>query len=234
MVKNGSAYEYQYALTDHQGNTRLIFSAATPAPLAISTNMEAASDANFPSSYGNRVNFNLFDHTDPGLDATDYSQKLTGGNNSQVGVSKSYKVYPGDKVKIEAWAKYQNPTSNSSSLSGFAATLFAAFGVPAPIAGETGTVSSALNTWGGLVASGNSGSINDSTEAFVNIIVFDKNYKLLDAAWKRISPTANQINATPVVSHQYLKREYTIKEEGYVFIYVCKQRKRYFSGCVFR
>ncbi len=38
-----------------------------------------------------------------------FSQKLTGANGSQVGVTRSITVYPGDKVKIEAYAKYYNP-----------------------------------------------------------------------------------------------------------------------------
>ena len=29
VVKNGSALEYQYALADHQGNTRVVFTSAT-------------------------------------------------------------------------------------------------------------------------------------------------------------------------------------------------------------
>ncbi|MBL7875033.1 MAG: hypothetical protein JNL53_05185, partial [Cyclobacteriaceae bacterium] len=224
VVKNGSALEYQYALADHQGNTRIVFTSATPAPVASSTTMEAATDANF-QNYTNRVGFNLMDHTDAGTTYT-YAQKLTGGYNAQVGVAKSYKVYAGDKVKIEAWAKYQNPGSTASNLAGFANALYAAFGVPAPAGGETGTVSSALKIWGGLIAAGFAGNNPpdpDAPKAFVNIIVFDKNYKLLDAAWEAVDPTANQVGATPVVPHDYLMREYTAKEEGYVFMYVSNE-----------
>lgn len=144
------------------------------------------------------------------------------GNNSQIGVAKSYKVYAGDKVKIEAWAKYQNPTSTSSNLSGFATALLAAFGLPAPAGGETGTASAALNNWGGLVVGGNGGG-SSGPKAFVNIIVFDKNYKLLDAAWEAVDPAANQVGATPVVPHDYVMREYTAKEEGYMFVYVSNE-----------
>ncbi|MBL7874429.1 MAG: hypothetical protein JNL53_02120 [Cyclobacteriaceae bacterium] len=46
--------------------------------------------------------------------------------------------------------------------------------------------------------------------------MFDKNYKLLDATWDGISSAANQVGATPIVPHDYLMREYTAKEEGYV------------------
>jgi hypothetical protein len=30
VVKNGSNYEYQYSIADHQGNTRVVFTSATP------------------------------------------------------------------------------------------------------------------------------------------------------------------------------------------------------------
>jgi RHS repeat-associated protein len=60
-------------------------------------------------------------------------------------------------------------------------------------------------------------------KAFVNIIVFDKNHKLLDFAWDGIDPSANQAGATPVVAHDYVMREYTAKEEGFVYLYVSNE-----------
>lgn len=220
VVKNGSNFEYQYAIADHQGNTRVVFSSATPTPEAVTANMEAASNSGF-QNYTNRVNFDLFDHTDAGTTYT-YSQKLTGAASSQVGVAKSYKVYAGDKVKIEARAKYTLPSGTASNIAGFAAALFNAFGVEAPAGGEVGTPSAALNTWGGLVVAGDGGE-SSGPLAFVNIIVFDKNYKFLDANWEAIDPGAYQDGATPVVDHDYMMREYTVKEEGYVFMFVSNE-----------
>ncbi len=221
VVKNGANYEYQYAIGDHQGNTRVLFTSATPTPAAVSTTMEAASDANF-LNYTNRVGFNLMDHTDAGT-TYQYAQKLTGGYNAQVGVARSYKVYPGDKVKIDAWGKFTNVTSNGSNVANFASALLAAFGVAAPVGGDPGSISTALNTWGGLVGGGTGGTNPGAPKAFVNIVVFDKNYKLLDAAWDGISATAEQVGATPVVAHDLMSREYTIKEEGYVYMYVSNE-----------
>jgi RHS repeat-associated protein len=221
VVKNGANYEYQYAIGDHQGNTRVLFTSATPTPVAVTTTMEATSDSNF-LNYSNRVGFNLMDHTDAGT-TYQYAQKLTGGYNAQVGVARSYKVYPGDKVKIDAWGKFTNVTSNGSNVANFASALLAAFGVAAPVGGDPGSISTALNTWGGLVGGGSGGTNPGAPKAFVNIVVFDKNYKLLDAAWDGISATAEQVGATPVVAHDLMSREYTIKEEGYVYMYVSNE-----------
>src|SRR5690606_34052686 len=151
-----------------------------------------------------------------------YAQKLTGGYNSQVGVAKSYKVYPGDKVKIEAWGKYQNPTGTQGNLTAFASALLSAFGISPPGMGEAGTASAALDAWGSIVAAGDGGT-SSGPNAFVNIIVFDKDFNLLDAAWEAIDPGAEQVGASPVVTHDYMMVEYTVKHEGYVFMYVSNE-----------
>jgi RHS repeat-associated protein len=225
VVKNGSNYEYQYAIADHQGNTRVVFSSATPAPEGITANMEASTNSNFLNypTGGNRSSLNLYDNTDAGTTYT-YSNLLNAGNNSQVGVAKSYKVYPGEKVKIEAYAKYSNVGSTPSNIAGFAAALLSAFGVSPPGVGETGTIASALDTWGGLVADGDGGT-SSGPKAFVNIIIFDKNYNLLDAAWEAIDPAAEQIGASPVVAHDFMMREYIVKEEGYAFLYISNENE---------
>ncbi len=41
VVKNGSKYEYQYAIGDHQGNTRILFISVTPAPVSTKATFEA-------------------------------------------------------------------------------------------------------------------------------------------------------------------------------------------------
>src|SRR5690606_21089887 len=220
VVKKGSTFEYQYGIADHQGNTRVVFTSATPQPETVTADMESATNSNF-ENYTNRVAFNLFDHTDVGTAYT-YAQKLTGGYNSQVGVAKSYKVYPGDKVKIEAWGKYQNPTGTQGNLTAFASALLSAFGISPPGMGEAGTASAALDAWGSIVAAGDGGT-SSGPNAFVNIIVFDKDFNLLDAAWEAIDPGAEQIGASPVVTHDYIMAEYTVKHEGYVFMYVSNE-----------
>jgi RHS repeat-associated protein len=121
-------------------------------------------------------------------------------------------------VKIEAYAKYES--GGSSTGTAFASALLNAFQLPVPGAGEIGTPSSALNTWGGFVDSGTQGSNPTPPQAFVNIVVFDKNYNFLDASWDQVSATAEQIGISPYVEHDYMTQEYTIAEEGFVFLYI--------------
>ncbi len=228
VVKNGSNYEYQYAITDHQGNTRVMFTSADPVAqphtATFETGTQTTEQANFQNypTGGNRSSLGLFDHTDAGTTYT-YSQLLHGGNGSQVGLAKSFKVFPGDKVKIEAYAKYWNETSTTSNLSGFAAALAGAFGVSSGSTGEALKAYTGLNNYGGVVAAGGGSGSTSSPKAFVNILIFDKDYKFLDIAFQQISTNAEQVGASPVVDHEYLMSEYDIKEAGYAYIYVSNE-----------
>jgi RHS repeat-associated protein len=181
--------------------------------------MEAASNASF-SNYTNRVGFDLFDYTDAGTQYT-YAQKLTGAANAQVGLTKSFKVYAGDKVKIEAYAKYWNASSTPSNLSGFALALTNAFGVTAGSTGEALKAYNTLTSYGSLVAGGG-GHSNNSTDPIVGvtILLFDKDFKLIDATWKQLNVNSVQVGATPKAPHEYLSSEYVVREAGYAYMYV--------------
>ena len=219
VVKNGSALEYQYSIADHQGNTRVVFSSNTPTPDSKTANMETAPNTDFLNSTANRTNWELFDHTDATTDATDYSQKLMPG---QAGIAKTYKVYPGDKIKIEAYAKYYNASSTTANITGFATALLSAFNLSAPAGGETGTAASGVNGWGSVVAGGGGNGNTSFPKAFVNLLVFDKNYNFLDLTFEQING-GEQVGVTPKAAHDYMSREYTVKEEGYIYAYLSNE-----------
>lgn len=231
VVKNGSTLDYQYAIADHQGNTRVVFTSTAPTADVKSTNFEttdAGGFLNYPTG-GSRNGMELFDHTDFSGTTYTYSQLLNGGNNSQVGVARTYKVYPGDKVKIEAYAKYYNAQSNSSNIAGFAAALTQAFGVTAASTGEAAKAYQALNSYGGLVASGGGQGSSSFPKLFVNILLFDKDYNFLDIAFEQIDGGA-QTGITPKAAHDYMSREYTVKEVGYAYVYISNESSTYVEG----
>jgi RHS repeat-associated protein len=218
VVKNGSGLEYQYAIADHLGNTRVLFTSATPtAQVATATfedteqPTEAGQFQNYPSTAGiNVVASN--NHTEGGTK----SQYLNGGYMGMVGVAKSYKVYPGDKVQIDAYARYNAPSATNSSLTNFAGALLAAFALPTPGVGETGTASSAVQSWGAVEAGGfaDGSPANGLPKAFVNIILFDKNYKLLNFSFAQV--TSSGVSAL-------VTQNITVKEAGYAFVYVSNE-----------
>jgi hypothetical protein len=148
VVNRGSVLEYQYAIADHQGNTRVVFTSAAPAAQVTSANFEAETNNNFQNypTGANRSQVEWYNHTSPSPPNTS-SQLLTGASNSQ--------VYPGDKISIEAYAKYFSGASGTPNLAGFAGALTGAFGLSATSTGEAARAYEALNDYGSFVAYGN-------------------------------------------------------------------------------
>ncbi len=223
VVKNGSALEYQYSIADHQGNSRVVFTSATPTPDAAAANFEAATNTAF-QNYINRSSLEIFDHTDTGPTST-YSQLLNGGVNGQVGLAKTLKVYPGDKVKIDAYAKYWNLGEGSSNLSEFASMLTSAFGLSSTATGEALRAFNAVSSRGTLVAAGTAhGNVAGDPKGFVTIMLFDKDHNFLDAAWDQLDDSYSQgTNIAVKDAFDHLQQEVTIKEEGYAYIYLSNE-----------
>jgi plastocyanin len=90
--------QYEYAIADHQGNTRVVFSSATPAPAAPKATFEG--DAN-----DNSDQFELDENfvvTSLAANHTTSGSKVVKMNQTyKIGPAKSLKVYPGDKVDME-------------------------------------------------------------------------------------------------------------------------------------
>jgi RHS repeat-associated protein len=220
VVNNGGALQYEYSIADHQGNTRIVFTSATPSANTTTVNFESATNSNVLNY--TRTNFELFDHTDVSGSTYTYSQKLTGASGSQIGVAKTIKVYPGDKVKIEAYAKYYNPSGTASNITGFALALTGAFGVTSSSTGEALKAYNTLNNYGGIIAAGGSGGSSEHPKLFVNILLFDKDYNFLDAAWEQIDG-GEQVGATPKAAHDLMSKEVTVKEAGYAYVFISNE-----------
>jgi RHS repeat-associated protein len=214
--------EYQYNIKDHLGNVRVTFTTKVEQDVHTAT-LETNTQTTEQNTFKNytRSNSDLFDHTDASTVYT-YAQLLNGGYNAQVGLSKSIPVVPGDVITAEVYAKFYNPTSTSSNLNGFASSLLSAFGLTAPIAGETGTAAAALNSYGNMISSGSNGS-GSAPKAFITILTFDKNFNLIDAAWDQIDANVQQIGTTTKAVHDLMTKQVVVKEAGYAFIYLSNE-----------
>jgi len=211
VVKNATGLEYQYALADNQGNTRLVFTSAAPVADVKTATFETANQSAEASQFSN------YGHISAGHATTTpgNAQYLNGSATGMIGVAKSYPVFPGDQLKIEAYGSY-NVLSGSSNLANIAGALLSAFNLTPPIAGEVGTAASAINNWGGLAAGGYGDGTNDAADpkAFVNIVLFDKNYNFLDVAYAQLKGS----------SLYYMTASYTVKEAGYAYLYVSNEQ----------
>ncbi|MCZ8353593.1 MAG: hypothetical protein O9340_02585, partial [Cyclobacteriaceae bacterium] len=155
------------------------------------------------------------------------SQKLTGGFNAQVGLSKSLKVYPGDKIEIQAFAKYLS-SSQTTNLAGFASALTQAFGLSATSTGEAAKAFQSINEYGGFIATGNGEGNSNHPKAFINILVYDKDFNFLDLAFDQVQG-GEQIPNGANTPHDELNINYEVKKEGYIFFFLSYEDTRSFE-----
>ena len=219
-----AAPEYQYNLKDHLGNVRVTFTTKDETlqhTASLENNTQTTEQATFKNY--SRVTNDLFDHTDAAA-VYDKVQLLNGGNNSQVGLTKTFAVMPGDVITAQVYAKHYGATGGSGNLTGFASALLTAFGLPAPIAGEVGTASWAIQNYGAFIAGGGNPGNPVWTKGFLNVLIFDKNYTLVDIAYHQLDAAYVQpVGDFTKKPHQLLSATKTIKEPGYVYIYLSNE-----------
>jgi RHS repeat-associated protein len=214
VVKKGNNLEYQYAIADHQGNTRVVFSSTTPTAAAPTATFEG--DSNDDSGeYSNVVGSNVVTNTSANHTASG-SKVVRMNQTYPVGPAKSLAVYPGDTVSMEVWAYYEGSSgwgSTSSGLSAFVTSLAGAFGGVSGGGGESGSIYGGVNDALGAVGmSGNLGSSRPS--AYLNYILFDRNYNLMDMGWEAVPTSANMAKQKLTIS------DIAISEPGYIFVYL--------------
>lgn len=80
-----------------------------------------------------------------------------------------------------------------------------------------------LNGYGGKVAAGTGHSSDPGDpKAFVNILLFDKDYNFLDAAWEQIDD-GEQVGVTTKAAHDLMSKEVTVKEAGYAYVFISNE-----------
>jgi RHS repeat-associated protein len=166
-----------------------------------------------------RVQSTLFDHTNGA--ATGYSERLNGGTNEKYGVARSMSVMPGDTIKVQVYAKYADP--NTTNWNQTLTNLMSA------IASNTGGIvvdgggyssSTSSFSFGGLVNTG--GSSPSSPKAFLNWIIFDRDYNFKDGGFVQVSQAAKE-TGTDGPHEKLSKNDILIKEPGYIYIYLSNE-----------
>ncbi|MFM8913595.1 MAG: DUF6443 domain-containing protein, partial [Flammeovirgaceae bacterium] len=209
VVKNGSVLDQQYAIADHQGNTRLIFSSSTPSPNAPLATFEGdANDQSAQYSNVNAIPFGSANHTPGG------SRVVRLNQTAPTGPGYKKKVYPGDKIDMEAWSYYESGSGygTNSTVATMVTSIASAFGGVSGGAGESGLIYNGVNsalTGFGLGANQGDGA----PAAYLNYILFDQQYKVVDMGWQVITATA-------FAAQQVTIPQRTVKEAGYVYVYL--------------
>jgi RHS repeat-associated protein len=223
---HSSTPEYQYHMKDHLGNVRLTF---TTLPMNDS-NTATYEDANINVEqnkflrYANarRINAAIFDHTNGNSTTTGYSERLNGSANEIYGLARSMSVMPGDMISAEVYAKYVDPNSNNwnaafSTLMGQIAANTA--GVVVDGTGYSTSTSSFPAGCGGLLSK----TDNGAPKAYLNWLVFDRNYVFVTGGFKQITTAAKESGTDGPHEYVAMPSPLTITQPGYVYIYLSNE-----------
>lgn len=226
IIPDGGNGEYQYVLRDHLGNVHTTFTAKTQATTSYATNFEATSNADFLNY--NNTSFDLVDHTDATGTTYTKTQLLNGGPTRRVGLAKTFTVMPGDEISASAYVKYMN-LGTTSNPNAFINSLSSAFCVSSSSTGEQLKAYNGLNNYAGLVPLGDHIGDNESApKVFVTILFFDKNYKLIDAAWDQVSTVGAQTSGSvKQPPHDLISVTAKAPVAGYAYVFLSNEHPNY-------
>ncbi|MCU0420066.1 MAG: DUF6443 domain-containing protein, partial [Cyclobacteriaceae bacterium] len=223
-----TAPEYQYHLKDHLGNTRLTFTSKEETESATATLETAAANteqSNF-LRYTNarRVNSILFDRTNGA--ATGHAQRLNGSTNERYGIARSISVMPGDVIDAEVYVKYvdltavDNTTAAGQALLGLLNQINQ--GVAGVVADGTQYAASTASFPASMLAHQTT-TDNGSPRAYLNWLVFDRNYAFLTGGFKQVTTAASETGTDTAHEKLQMHAPITITQPGYVYIYLSNE-----------
>ncbi|MEJ0055080.1 MAG: RHS repeat-associated core domain-containing protein [Bacteroidota bacterium] len=224
VVMTPTAGEYQYHLKDHLGNVRTTFTTLRDAE----ANQATLEDATLIAEQGKflridnakRVYAALLDHTNgssPG-----YAERLNGSANEKYGVARSLSVMAGDTLQIEVYAKYLDPTTSNwtAALSTLASQIASgASGVVVDGGSYAASTGSFNAGYPGLLSK----TDNGAPKAYLNWLIFDKNFGFITGGFKQITTAAKEAGTD--VAHERVapSSDIVINQAGYAYIYLSNE-----------
>ncbi len=220
----GSPVEYQYHLKDHLGNTRVSFTTKDEVDTYLAT-METEyrtyETATFTNVEETDKQDQLFNNTPPDANVAipAYSAMLN-SINQIMGPAKSISVAPGDVINVEVWAKYATASYNGNGDKVLANTMLAAIATAFTPVGVTAEVAQQILDQFTVAGAGalSPAANTDAPAAYLNYLLFDTNYLLIQSGFEGISTAAEgsfeKLETIPPVS---------ITEAGYLYIYVSNE-----------
>jgi RHS repeat-associated protein len=226
------SFEYQYQIKDHLDNIRLTFTTKTETS-ELKATMEDSGLANASNPRVQEMeNFNnLFEtemqnvsqwlnHTSSNSGNAIY---LDGSPNRTVGPYTILKVYPGDKVRMKVYAKYENNTgAEDMPVETLLSLLFAPLNTA--VTGEGGTITSTgFNDYiTGYIAG--KGDSDPKPSVDLNYIYFDKDLNIIEYQYDRIDASAGfDPGAENTTEFDELYLEKVASQIGYIYIYVSNE-----------
>jgi RHS repeat-associated protein len=238
--KSNGGGEYVYELTDHLGNVRATLKNDQTVYLAT---MEDNGHADYTNPRVSELQYftNLFEtqKRDTRMNHTASTTTVPAANTSYlnwtssdvtkkaIGAGITLKVESGDQLNLEAYAKYQNAATYTRD----ATTAMLASLLSASFIGTNGlesTVTAAQDFTNGLpgILAGTSTDPNTRPYAYLNYMVFDKNFVFMDGGAKRV-PAAAGFDAGMEIAVQPQKVVFdspiTINQTGFIYVWVSNE-----------
>ena len=148
--------------------------------------------------------------------------------HDRVGLAKSFDVNPGDVFDLEAYAKYEAPTANPSDIDALFSQVVSAFSLGSNTTPLDGAA--AYSAFENLFQGGNPW-INSSMweeeppKAYLNYLLFDENFVLVDFGFDQISADCQQEIPDPTpVPHDHLSLHVKVKQKGYLYVYLSNEQ----------
>ena len=220
VIKNGNDYEYEYYLTDHQGNTRLTFGYMKEVDVyeaTMETENTAKESVDFVklSTRASNSTYNITpDHKVNGT--ANEAARLNGSTGSAIGPGKVFTVSAGDKVDLSVFAKYSQSTTNSSAvINNLVAAVTGAFGIVN--GGETQALYQGFDANLPGLSSGIVSSGTQVPKAYINYLIFDNNNVFQQFGYQQITTGANN------AFEQLALADINVPVNGTMYVYVANE-----------
>lgn len=212
-----------YEVSDHLGNVRGVV--GKPMNVTVTGTYESANWPNEQQQFvrtesARRVNATLFDHTK--TVGASYSQRLNGSANEKYGIARPIAVLPGDVINAEVFVKYVDPVSSNWNTALTTLMTQISANTAGVVVDGAGYANPSTFPYVGL--NGTSSSTGTGPKAYLNWLVFDKNYAFNPSlsGYMRMSTAAKEAG-TNVVHERLYSPSITVTEPGYVYVYISNE-----------
>ncbi|MEM7550015.1 MAG: RHS repeat-associated core domain-containing protein [Bacteroidota bacterium] len=221
IPKENSAWEYQYNLTDHLGNVRMV---ATTEPeveelLATMESANASTEESIFLNMDDNVPYFAANST-PGATST-YAARVNSQN--PIGPGTLLKVYPGDIVEMSTTAYYDDYDQNAEDLpfGEFVGALVNSYDQVVAGGEAASQLFSSLNAAIGAVGVGGH-QTDEVPGGYLNYIFLDKDYQF-DEEGPHPLGFCQLTTAAEQDHEQITLPPVTIEKEGYLLVYVSNE-----------